>query len=114
MFLDGYGERGHGMMTAESIGVLVVFFLVGFGRLPKARRDKQREVCALMLERSGVAEHRTGPGEPEWLDTAVVLNEQLGALAMVHGNTAALIEDYRGSFDAMIAEIDAAQEFVHV
>ena len=92
----------------------VVFFLIGFGRLPRARREKQAAVNALMLERSGVKEHEAGSGDPEWLDTAVVLNETLGALPMVSNSTAALIEDYVGSLDAMIVDIDAAKEFVHV
>ncbi|WP_337026759.1 cardiolipin synthase [Microbacterium sp. LB16] len=93
---------------------LVAFFLVGFGRLPRARRDKQRAVNAMMLERSGVTEHLAGSGDPEWLGTAVRLNERLGAPPMVGGSTPALIEDYRESFDAMIADIYAADEFVHV
>ncbi len=33
---------------------------------------------------------------------------------MVGGNTAELIEDYVGSIDAMIADIDTATDFVHV
>ena len=33
---------------------------------------------------------------------------------MVTGSSTILIEDYQGSLDAMIADIDAAQEFVHV
>ncbi len=67
-----------------------------------------------MLERSGVSDHVAGPGVPDWLDTAVVLNQRLGALPMVTGSSTILIEDYQGSLDAMIADIDAAQEFVHV
>lgn len=93
---------------------LISFLLVGFGRLPKARREKQREVNAMMRERSGVSHHVAGPGAPEWLDTAVVLNETLGALPLVRGNTAELIEDYRGCLDAMIADIDAAEHDIHV
>lgn len=92
----------------------LAFLLIGFGRLPKARRDKQRDVNAAMLERSGVTEHLAGTGSPDWLDTAVVLNERLGALPMLSGSTAALIEDYQDSFDAMIADIDAAREFIHI
>ena len=104
------------ILTIVFIPILgaVAFFLVGFGRLPKARRDKQRAVSTRMLERSGVSDHIAGPGVPDWLDTAVVLNQRLGALPMVTGSSTILIEDYQGSLDAMIADIDAAQEFVHV
>ncbi len=104
------------ILTIVFIPILgaVAFFLVGFGRLPKARCDKQRAVSTRMLERSGVSDHVAGPGVPDWLDTAVVLNQRLGALPMVTGSSTILIEDYQGSLDAMIADIDAAQEFVHV
>ena len=104
------------ILTIVFIPILgaVAFFLVGFGRLPKARRDKQRAVTTRMLERSGVSDHVAGPGVPDWLDTAVVLNQRLGALPMVTGSSTILIEDYQGSLDAMIADIEAAQEFVHV
>ena len=103
------------ILTIVFIPILgaVAFFLVGFGRLPKARRDKQRAVSTRMLERSGVSDHVAGPGVPDWLDTAVVLNQRLGELPMVTGSSTILIEDYQGSLDAMIADIDAAQEFVH-
>lgn len=95
------------------IGVFA-FFLIGFGRLPRRRREKQQEVNALMLERADVLEHRATELTPDWLSTAVVLNENLGALPMVAGNSAVLIEDYEGSFGAMIADIDSALEYVHV
>ncbi|MGM7698286.1 cardiolipin synthase [Microbacterium sp. A84] len=92
----------------------IAFFLIGFGRLPRRRREKQKEVNALMLARSGVTAHRASPSTPDWLDTAVILNETLGALPIVAGNRTTLIEDYQGSFDAMIGDIDAAREYVHV
>lgn len=93
---------------------LLVFLLIGFGRLPRRRREKQSEVNALMLERAGVIDYRATNLVPEWLTTAATLNENLGALPMVSGNSAELIEDYEGSFDAMVADIDLAQEYVHV
>lgn len=92
----------------------IAFLLVGFGRLPKRRRDKQHETSRTILERSDIDTYRAPQGDPEWLNTAVALNERLGALPMLSGNTAALIEGYTDSFDAMIADIDAAQQFVHV
>ncbi|RLP77535.1 cardiolipin synthase [Mycetocola tolaasinivorans] len=92
----------------------IVFFLIGFGRLPRRRREQQREVNRLMLERSGIETHRVTPESPAWLTSAAVLNQNLGALPMVGGNTAALIENYVESLDQMIIDIDAAESFVHV
>lgn len=104
------------ILTIVFIPILgtIAFLLVGIGRLPRSRRAKQREVSGLMLQRPEIGMLRSGPGEPAWLDTALVLNEHLGALPMLAGNQAILIEDYRGSLDAMISAIDTAEEFVHV
>jgi cardiolipin synthase len=91
------------------------FLLVGAGRLPRARRDRQREVSALITARTpglSLVSHRAE--WPEWLASAVELNVTLGALPMVGGNTALLLDDYDGSFDAMIRDIDAARVYVHV
>jgi cardiolipin synthase len=91
------------------------FLLVGAGRLPKARRDKQREVSELIASRTpglSLVSHRAE--WPEWLPSAVELNVTLGALPMVGGNAAELLDDYQGSIDAMIRDIDSATDYVHV
>ena len=96
---------------------LVAYLLVGFSPLPKSRREKQRHVNALALERTkGKGLNEPGrPGEwPEGLASLVTLNTTLGALPMVGGNEVELLPDYRGSIAAMAAEIDTAASYVHV
>lgn len=93
---------------------LAAFFLVGFGRLPASRRDKQQEVSAMMLARPAVIARRVLPEQPAWLRSAVVLNENLGALPMLPDNDAVLLDDYEGTIEAMIADVDTAQHRVHV
>jgi cardiolipin synthase len=96
------------------VGV-VAFLLTGLGKLPQSRREKQRQVSTLILERTeGLDSLSHGEEWPEWLHSLAQLNRNLGALPMVGGNTALLIEDYVGSIDAMIADIDEAEKFVHV
>ncbi|SDB83851.1 cardiolipin synthetase 2 [Sanguibacter gelidistatuariae] len=91
------------------------FLLVGVGRLPRRRREKQREVTEEILTRTdGLAQVSHREEWPGWLPSAVALNSNLGALPMVGGNTVDLIDDYTGSFDQMIADIDAARDHVHV
>jgi cardiolipin synthase len=91
------------------------FFLVGFGRLPRRRRDKQREVNELILARTHGLEQLSHRDEwPEWLVSAVGLNRNLGALPMVGGNRAELLPDYHGSIAAMTEAVDLATEYVHV
>ncbi|MCB5292850.1 Cardiolipin synthase A [Arthrobacter sp. SO3] len=93
----------------------VAYLLVGYAKLPRSRREKQREVNELVLARTaGSPLISQGHDWPEWLHSAVVLNGNLGALPMVKGNSAALLPDYNGTFDAMIADIDAATSYVHV
>jgi cardiolipin synthase len=94
---------------------MVAFLLVGRGKLPKARREKQRAVNELMLARTpGLSAVSHSEDWPAWLRSAVELNLRLGALPMVGGNRAELLEDYEGCFDRMIADIDTATEYVHV
>lgn len=97
------------------IGILF-FLLVGAGRLPKHRRDKQRAVTTTIQEKTegGLDELAERRDWPDWLPSIVTLNWNLGALPMVGGNTAELLDDYVGAIDAMIADIDRATDYVHV
>ncbi len=89
--------------------------LVGFGRLPRRRRERQSEVNTLMMSGTpGLSEVGHRQAWPLWLQSAVTLNRNLGSLPMVGGNRATLLEDYEGSFERMIEAIDGAAEYVHV
>lgn len=93
----------------------ILFFLIGLSRLPRVRRDKQRQVNALVLERTrGLHSLSNATQWPPWLRSIVALNERLGALPMVGGNRIEIIDDYNGCFDAMILDIDMARDSVHV
>lgn len=93
---------------------ITAFLLIGVGRLPRHRREKQRAVNEAMLSRTEITNYRIDPSGLGWLDTAVVMNERLGSLPMVSGNVTRLIEGYEESLNRMIADIDAATEHVHV
>ena len=97
------------------LGILF-FLLVGAGRLPKHRRDKQRFVTDAIVERDrgGLVQPSSDEDWPDWLPSITVLNRNLGALPMVGGNRAELFDDYVGSIGAMIEDIDRATTFVHV
>lgn len=95
------------------VGILV-FVFIGVGKLPHYRRERQREVNELILSGSESVTQRISPDTPDWLASAVHLNLNLGALPMVTGNTAALIQDYNGTFTEIVADIDAARDYVRV
>lgn len=97
------------------IGILF-FLLVGAGRLPKHRRNKQRVVNETIVARTeGGLDKLSNPDAwPDWLPSIARLNRNLGALPMIGGNRATLNADYVGTVEAMAADVDSAQQFVHV
>ena len=97
------------------IGILL-FLLIGNIRLPKKRRDEQARIDALIKGRAAdagsvIADESTWP---RWFQRVAQQNEDLTALPALGGNTATLYGDYQASIDAMAADIDTAQKFVHV
>ncbi len=93
---------------------LVAFLLIGNPKLPKDRREKQRQVNNRILE--ATASMRLVPHDdpgPRWLAATVRMNRNLGAMPLVTGNKARLIADYDAGFDEMAAAIDEATDFVH-
>jgi cardiolipin synthase len=92
------------------------FLLVGSGRLPQHRRDKQRFVTEAIAARSegGLDKISHRDEWPPWLASVTRLNRNLGALPMIGGNTATLGDGYVQSIQSMIDDIDAATAYVHV
>lgn len=96
------------------VGILF-FLLIGNSTLPKARREKQRQIDDMIRAKArGVNLNADRSTWPAWFGSLVTQNEVLGALPAIDGNTASLYGDYRGSIDAMTAEIERATQFVHV
>ena len=94
---------------------ITFFLLTGFGRLPRKRRHKQRQVCEEILARTDGLDRVSHRDEwPSWLGSIVTMNRNLGSLPMVGGNSAELITSYAGSFQAMADAIEQAEKFVHV
>ena len=94
---------------------IVLFLLIGNVKLPKKWRVRQTEVNRLITERSeGVDLAPDRSTWPTWFATIVEQNRRLGALPALGGNTATLIGDYQASIDAMTADVDTAERFVHV
>jgi cardiolipin synthase len=96
------------------IGILF-FLLLGSSKLPKKRREKQKEINA-MIAAAACGPHVASEREswPQWLKPVTVMNQALGAVPLVGGNRATLNDDYDGSIAQMTAEIGAAERFVHV
>ena len=96
------------------VGILL-FLLIGNVKLPKKRRDRQTEINRMIAERADGMDLVADRSEwPTWFASVVEQNRVLGALPAAGGNTAHLIGDYQASIDAMAADIDTAEHFVHV
>ena len=98
------------------LGILF-FLLVGAGRLPKSRRDAQRQVSEYILERTEGGLDRLWSSRekwPDWLPSITVLNRNLGALPMIGGNVATLNGDYLKAIKAIADDIDLARDYVHI
>ncbi|MFD4421265.1 cardiolipin synthase [Agromyces sp. NPDC058484] len=96
------------------VGILL-FLLIGNSKLPKRRRERQQEINRMIAERADRLDLAAdGAAWPTWFASVVEQNRRLGALPALSGNAARLIGDYQGSIDAMAADVDTAERFVHV
>ncbi|TFC99506.1 cardiolipin synthase [Cryobacterium sinapicolor] len=91
------------------------FLLLGSPKLPRARREKQREINRMISEAATDTDLVSDRDSwPPWFASVVELNLHLGAVPIAGGNNATLIGDYNASIEAMAADIHTATEFVHV
>ena len=93
---------------------IIVFLLIGSPKLPRKRRETQREINQVIEQTLAAHPEPTAPGEPHWLDSLITMNTRLGALPLTGGNEAELIGDYDETIARMAAEIDTATTYVHV
>ncbi|ROP60736.1 cardiolipin synthetase 2 [Curtobacterium sp. PhB130] len=93
----------------------IVFLVIGSTKLPKARREKQTEINAYILEQTeGIERVRRDHPRPPWFESITELNRKLGAMPLVGGNSAELYPDYEESIAEMTRAIDDSRRFVHV
>ncbi|TFC30302.1 cardiolipin synthase [Cryobacterium sp. TMT2-18-3] len=96
------------------IGALL-FLLIGYRTLPKKRLEMQEEINQFILDSTeGIDQVRRDHPWPQWLESVVELNRNLGSMPLVGGNEARLLGDYEGTFAEMVTDIDMARKFVHV
>lgn len=93
---------------------LALFLLFGSPRVGRTRHLKQTEINELIAARVAGLERPKTTAPSAYLQTVVDLNQRLGALPLSSGNRVHLIEDYRGSIQAMAHEVRRAESFVHV
>ncbi|UOE42698.1 cardiolipin synthase [Agromyces larvae] len=93
---------------------ILIFWLIGDPKLPKARRAKQAEVSRYILDSThGVERVSDSSSWPGWFEGVVQLNRNLGAMPLIGSNSASLIGDYEASLADMAAAIRGAERYVH-
>ncbi|WP_159736628.1 phospholipase D-like domain-containing protein, partial [Arthrobacter sp. 9V] len=93
----------------------IVFLVIGSTKLPRARREKQTEINAYILEQTeGIERVRRDHPWPAWLESVTRLNRELGAMPLVGGNSAELYPDSEESIAEMTRAIDQSRRLVHV
>ena len=93
----------------------IVFLVIGSTKLPRARREKQTEINAYILEQTeGIERVRRDHPWPLWLESVTKLNRELGSMPLVGGNSAELYPDSYESVQEMTRAIDQSRRFVHV
>jgi len=92
----------------------ILFLMLGSTKLPRRRREKQREINKYIIEtKTGMDAVLIDPPWPDWLEPIVELNRTLGAMPLVGGNTAKLHTVYDESLAAMTEAVAGAERFVH-
>jgi cardiolipin synthase A/B len=96
---------------------LALFLVIGSHRLPRWRREMMARLpTALSGLRARLANHPNiaHPELSQDLQQAVRLAESLGQLPILGGNAVDLLNNYQGTIDRLVNDIDAAQHTVHL
>ncbi|GFZ79059.1 cardiolipin synthase [Nesterenkonia alkaliphila] len=94
---------------------LPLFLLIGSNKLSARRQERQRRINEALLEATSHMDLSDQlRGDDEQLGATAALNRNLGAFPLQEGNHVTLIPGYKDYFTRVAAEIDAAEEYVHV
>ncbi len=99
---------------------LVLFVLIGSPKLPKRRRDAQRNMNKLIGDLADQLKEQTklksifNPEVSERYSPFITLNTNLTSLPSVGGNKVELIPSYETVYKKIAGDIDRASKFVHV
>ncbi|MDR1075102.1 MAG: cardiolipin synthase [Xanthomonadaceae bacterium] len=94
---------------------LPLYLLFGHPWLSRERVLRQRDVsCGIRAEQSTQSVLRWTPQPDTVAAELTPLIERLGDFMPVHGNAVELMDDYDGSLKALLEDIDAASERVHL
>ncbi len=97
------------VVTAVPLLGIVAYILFGEVNIGRRRAEKMRRVMAAMPVEAGAAAHF-----PERYEHLFRVGMSISGLPPVAGNSGRLLADSNAAIDALVADIDAAREHVHV
>ena len=92
---------------------LILFFIAGNARLPRARRKKQREINRYIEESNQGEMLDYDPPLPPWLDTIAELTRSLTGMRLTGENAATIYRSDDESLAAMVDAIGSAKRVIH-
>jgi cardiolipin synthase len=96
---------------------LLLYLLIGRARLPPRRRDQLARLPTAMAKVVERLAHHPNVFHPDVgpaLSQAVTLAENLGGMPILGGNAVELLVDYDGTIARLAADIDVAENHVHL
>ncbi|MEO2172645.1 MAG: cardiolipin synthase [bacterium] len=104
------------IVTLPGLGIIAYILLgeVNIGRRRIARMRKVLDELPLVASAVDGDESRLEPNVPEIYDHLFRVGHSVSGSDPVGGNSAELMADSNATIDAMVADIDAAQEHVHL
>jgi cardiolipin synthase len=101
----------------------LLYLVLGSPKLSKQRRAMQGSMSETLTKMIDTLKQHPDwahvaaeldPPIPERYQPIVCLNQRLGTMPAIGGNSVELLPDYQGAIDRIIEEIDRAQKYVHV
>jgi cardiolipin synthase A/B len=96
---------------------LLLYLLIGRARLPRWQRDQLAKLPRAMARVVDRLAHHPNVFHPDVgsaLSGAVTLAENLGGMPILGGNAVELIVEYDATFERLVADIDRAENHVHL
>lgn len=94
---------------------LLLYALIGRAYLPRRRLEQQSRLAELMTSMPRLLGHTSVPSTHHHeITEAARLASRLGSFEAVGGNSIELLDDYQGSLERLLHDIETARESVHL
>lgn len=99
---------------------LLIFIVLGSPKLPKSRRDAQKQIDQIIKKRmkdlkgNRATDDVLAAKAPEQYQQLANLSQTLGGLPVFGGNSIEVLPEYDEVIDRIVKDIDSAKKYVHI